>query len=488
MLKEGVVYLVGAGPGDQRLITVKGLSALKKADVILYDRLVNPLLLQEAKPDAELIYCGKLPDRHILRQEAINDLLVEKAKLGKVVVRLKGGDPSVFGRVGEEAEALKKENILFEIVPGITAGIATASYAGIPVTHREHGTSFTVVTGHDKSADGKPLINWPALATGIDTIAFYMGIKNLPYICKQLIFNGRSPETKVAVIQWGTTGKQKVVEGTLTSIESEVAKHNISNPAITLVGNIASLRKKLQWFENKLLFGKKIIFPDSDASQREELLNNGAEVLEYPKLVVQSETENQTYLEKLKNLKNYNEVFFSSKESVPLFFDSLLDYGIDIRSLTAQLLAKDSETIAALKNKGLFAEQATVTSLGNSSLIVGSLEEFNNDQNKHDYLITHDFQTSHPATIAFQRAVEEGGFNTIIFSSPKSVKVFIENVKKDGYDPYELIRNCQVICFGENTLLEAKKNKVVVDLYTDRTGRNAFVDLEQLLMQHEKVI
>ncbi|OIJ15718.1 uroporphyrinogen-III C-methyltransferase [Anaerobacillus arseniciselenatis] len=485
MLKEGVVYLVGAGPGDQRLITVKGLSALKKAEVILYDRLVNPLLLQEAKPDAELIYCGKLPDRHILRQEAINDLLVEKAKLGKVVVRLKGGDPSVFGRVGEEAEALKKENIRYEIVPGITSGIATASYAGIPVTHREYGTSFTVVTGHDKSADGKPLINWPALATGIDTIAFYMGIKNLPYICEQLISNGRSPEAKVAVIQWGTTGKQKVVEGSLTSIESEVAKHNISNPAITLVGNIASLRKKLQWFENKLLFGKKIIFPDSDASQREELLNNGAEVLEYPKLVVQSETENQTYLEKLKNLKNYNEVFFSSKESVPLFFDSLLNNGIDIRSLTAQLLAKDSETVEALKNKGLFAEQATVTSLCNSSLIVGSLEEFNNDKNKHDYLITHDFQTSHPATIAFQRAVEEGGFNTIIFSSPKSVKVFIENVKKDGYDPYELIRNCQVICFGENTLLEAKKNKVVVDLYTDR---NAFEDFEQLLMQHEKVI
>ncbi len=485
MSKKGMVYLVGAGPGDQRLITVKGLEALKQAEVVLYDRLVNPILLQETSDHAELIYCGKLPDRHILRQEAINELLVEKAKLGKVVVRLKGGDPGVFGRVGEEAEALKKEDISYEIVPGITSGIAAASYAGIPVTHREYGTSFTVVTGHDKSVDGKPLINWQALANGIDTIAFYMGIKNLPYICEQLTSNGRSPETKVAVIQWGTTGKQKVVEGSLRSIESEVAKQQISNPAITLVGNIVSLREQLQWFEDKLLFGKKILFPESKASQRETLLNHGAEVLEYPKLVVQPELGKQAYVEKLKTLRNYDEIFFCSKESVQLFFDSLISNGIDIRFLTAKLFGKNVEVIEALKNKGLFTEQTSVTSLSSRSLMVGSQEEINNDKNSCHYLITHDFKTSPSASVAFHRVIEEGGFNTVIFSSPRSVKNFIINAKLDGHDPYEIIRNCHVICSGEDTLLEAKQSKIAVDIYSvDLNLEN----IEQLWMREEKVI
>lgn len=245
---EGLVYLVGAGPGDPKLITVYGMECIQKADVILYDRLVNEKLLSYAKPEAELIFVGKLPGKHEVIQDRINELLVEHAKLGKIVTRLKGGDPCVFGRVGEEAEILAENGLRFEIVPGITSGIAAPAYAGIPVTHRDFASSFAIVTGHgraEKNADG---INWGALATGIDTIAFYMGVGNLHYICEQLIAHGKNKETPAALIQWGTTEKQRTVTGTLETIESVAAKANITHPAIVLVGDVISMREKIKWF------------------------------------------------------------------------------------------------------------------------------------------------------------------------------------------------------------------------------------------------
>ncbi|WP_147533645.1 uroporphyrinogen-III C-methyltransferase [Bacillus marasmi] len=245
---EGLVYLVGAGPGDPKLITVYGMECIQKADVVLYDRLVNEKLLSYAKPEAELIFVGKLPGKHEVIQDRINELLVEHAKLGKIVTRLKGGDPCVFGRGGEEAEILAEQGLRFEIVPGITSGIAAPAYAGIPVTHRDFASSFAIVTGHgraEKNADG---INWGALATGIDTIAFYMGVGNLHYICEQLIAHGKSKETPAALIQWGTTEKQRTVTGTLETIEAVATQANITHPAIVLVGDVISMREKIQWF------------------------------------------------------------------------------------------------------------------------------------------------------------------------------------------------------------------------------------------------
>lgn len=281
----GIVYLVGAGPGDKKLITVKGLECVKKADVILYDRLVNPLLLLEAKHDAEFIYCGKLPKRHILRQEQINHLLVENASKGKVVVRLKGGDPGVFGRVGEEAESLRNAKIPYEIVPGITSGIAAPLYAGIPVTHREYGGSFAIVTGHDQSKAGKPQIEWNALVNGIDTVAFYMGINNLSYICDNLIAHGKDANTGVAVIQWGTMDNQKVVVGSLETISTLVKDEGISNPAITLVGDIVLMRDKIKWFErDTTLKGKTVIMTSDDRKLKRRLVQAGAEVTVLPLL------------------------------------------------------------------------------------------------------------------------------------------------------------------------------------------------------------
>jgi uroporphyrin-III C-methyltransferase len=248
-MTKGKVYLVGAGPGDPKLITVYGKECIEKADVILYDRLVNKQLLEYAHKNTELIFCGKQPGKHELIQEQIHELLISKAIEGKIVTRLKGGDPCVFGRVGEEAEILAEKGIPYEIVPGITSGIAAPAYAGIPVTHRDYASTFAMVTGHRRAEKDREDINWSALAEGIDTIAFYMGIKNLHTICEQLIEHGKNPDTPVAIIQWGTLDNQKVVTGSLATIEEKASIEQITHPAIILVGEVVQLREKINWFK-----------------------------------------------------------------------------------------------------------------------------------------------------------------------------------------------------------------------------------------------
>jgi uroporphyrin-III C-methyltransferase len=244
----GKVYLVGAGPGDPELITLKGVRCIQEADVILYDRLISKELLNYAKAGADLIYCGKLPNYHTLKQETINRFLVKHARQGKVVTRLKGGDPFVYGRGGEEAEALVKHGLEFEIVPGITSGIAAPAYAGIPVTHRDYGSTFAFVTGHRRSGQDDDL-RWASLARGIDTLAIYMGVGNLPYIQEQLIKHGRSSDTPAALVHWGTTEQQRTVTGTLADIVCIAAEHEIENPSMIIVGEVVRLHDKLNWFE-----------------------------------------------------------------------------------------------------------------------------------------------------------------------------------------------------------------------------------------------
>ncbi|MFC4323133.1 uroporphyrinogen-III C-methyltransferase [Litchfieldia salsa] len=255
----GRVYLVGAGPGDPELITLKGLRCIKEADVILYDRLVNEELLTHAKEGAELVFCGKSPECHTLQQEAINQLLVEHAKNGKVVTRLKGGDPFVFGRGAEEAEELFNHGIKFEIVPGITSGIAAAAYAGIPVTHRDLSSSFAFVAGHRKNFE-EDNIRWEGLAKGVDTFAIYMGVKNLPFIQKKFVEFGKSADTPVAVINWGTTTVQKTVVGTLANIGDVVKTEGIENPCMIIVGEVVKMREKIKWFEElQPVFSSEVI-------------------------------------------------------------------------------------------------------------------------------------------------------------------------------------------------------------------------------------
>ncbi|MBL3643863.1 uroporphyrinogen-III C-methyltransferase [Bacillus sp. RHFB] len=249
-MEIGKVYIVGAGPGDPDLITVKAIKFIAEADVILYDRLVNRELLSYGKPGAEYIYCGKAPGKHCVPQEGIHQLLISKSMERKTIVRLKGGDPFIFGRGGEEAEVLAKHGIQFEIVPGITSGIAAPAYAGIPLTHREWGSSFAIVTGH--CVTGKPdNINWHHLTHGVDTIVIYMGMKNLPYICKQLRSCGMKPETPIAVIEQGTTGFQRTITGTIDSIGAIVTREQVANPAMIVIGEVVNLSERLSWFSEK---------------------------------------------------------------------------------------------------------------------------------------------------------------------------------------------------------------------------------------------
>jgi len=249
-MKKGKVYLVGAGPGDPGLMTVKGLDCLRRADVVIYDRLVEESILNEAQPDAEKIYVGKADRLHILEQDAINQLLLEKVREGKVVVRLKGGDPFVLGRGGEEARILKKHAIPFEVVPGVTSASAVPAYAGIPVTHRGVASSFAVITGHKASDTGEPRISWDKLATGADTLIILMGMRNLTKIIDQLIKHGRSPSTPIAVITQGTTSRQKCLVGTLEDIVAKVKLGDLKPPSVIIVGEVVRLRDHLLWFEN----------------------------------------------------------------------------------------------------------------------------------------------------------------------------------------------------------------------------------------------
>lgn len=246
----GKVYLVGAGPGDADLITVKGLRCIEEADVILYDRLINQELLDYAKEGVQLIYCGKLPNYHSMKQETINHFLVKLAKEGNVVTRLKGGDPFIFGRGGEEAAALREHSVQFEIIPGVTSGIAAPAYAGIPVTHRELSSSFAIVTGHTQ-AGNEESIKWASLAHGIDTLAIYMGVSNLPYITEQLLKYGKHEDTPVALIHWGTTKNQETVTGTLSTIVDIVTTRKIKNPSMIVVGEVVKLRDEIHWFEQQ---------------------------------------------------------------------------------------------------------------------------------------------------------------------------------------------------------------------------------------------
>jgi len=248
-VKPGKVYLVGAGPGDPGLITIKGLSCLRQADVVVYDRLVDESILHEARSDAEKIYVGKASDHHTLEQGTINQLLIQKAHEGKVVVRLKGGDPFVLGRGGEEAKALSDNGIPFEVVPGVSSAVAVPAYAGIPVTHRGVASSFTVMTGHKALREDSPNIKWDKLSQGSDTLLILMGLTNLAHIVEQLIKNNKPLSTPVAVITYGTTSRQKCVTGTLQNILSRVESENLQPPVVVVVGEVVRLREYLRWFD-----------------------------------------------------------------------------------------------------------------------------------------------------------------------------------------------------------------------------------------------
>jgi uroporphyrinogen III methyltransferase/synthase len=333
-MTRGKVYLVGAGPGDVGLITVKGLECLRRADVIVYDRLIDDGLLSCARPDAEMIYVGKSSTTHTREQQEINRILVDKASEDKVVVRLKGGDPFVLGRGGEEAEALSAENIPFEVVPGISSAVAVPAYAGIPVTHRGLASSFAVVTGHEDPSKDNSSVDWGKLAAGADTLVCLMGMGHLELILEALLDSGKSPDTPIALIREGTTPGQRTVAGTLNTIVKQAQEADLQPPVVMVIGEVVGLKENLEWFESRPLFGKRVLVTRAraQASALSRLLaEGGAQPIELAAIEIVEIADPSELDEAVQNLPAYGWVLFTSVNGVEAFWKRLRALGRDAR-------------------------------------------------------------------------------------------------------------------------------------------------------------
>ncbi len=353
---NGKVWLVGAGPGDPGLITVKGAKCLAQAQVVVFDFLAGESLLKEVSPSAEVIYVGKKGGDHTLPQEEINRLIIKKAREGKTVVRLKGGDPFIFGRGGEEAEELARAGIPFEIVPGVTSAIAVPAYAGIPLTHRAHTSAVTFATGHEDPLKDGSRLNYQVLAQGGGTLVFLMGIKNLTTITRNLLDHGKPPETPAAVIRWGTTPEQETLVGTLRTIGPLVREKGLKPPGILVVGEVVRLRESLNWYESRPLFGRTILVTRTreQASIFAQYLEDlGARVIQFPTIEVVPPRDWGPLDKALARLKSFDWVLFTSQNGVRFFFERLTAGGKDVRALaSARLGCIGEKTAWALKEKG----------------------------------------------------------------------------------------------------------------------------------------
>ncbi|HET7625035.1 MAG TPA: uroporphyrinogen-III C-methyltransferase [Verrucomicrobiae bacterium] len=352
MKSKGTVYLVGAGPGDAGLLTLRGKELLRRADVVIYDMLVNPELLKHAAPSAELISRGSRGTEKAMSQDDLNALMIARANEGKCVVRLKGGDPYIFGRGGEEVEELVAAKIPFEVVPGVSSVFAAPNYAGIPITHRDHCSTFTVLTGHEDPAKGDSNLDFEQIARVPGTKIILMGLKRLGELTETLIARGLPSETPVAIVRSGTTGRQQSIEGTLSNIAKIAAEKNISPPAITVIGEVVKLRSKLNWFERRPLFGRRIVVTRTRAQASElsrQLRDLGATVLEIPtiKLEMPGNERKQDIVDALLELNSYSWLVFTSPNGVTAFFDLFFKRFHDLRDIGGARIAAIGPATAA---------------------------------------------------------------------------------------------------------------------------------------------
>ncbi|AWB45736.1 uroporphyrinogen-III C-methyltransferase [Paenibacillus sp. CAA11] len=501
----GKVYLVGAGPGDARLITVKGLDCLRLADAVVYDRLANPRLLKEAKQGAEKIYVGKLPDRHTMKQEDINQLLVDLALQGKTVVRLKGGDPTIFGRVGEEAELLRQHGIPYEIVPGITAAISVPAYAGIPVTHRDIASSLSIITGHEHQDKLDVSIKWDKVTQATGTLIFMMGVAKIGYISCQLIEHGRSPQTPVALIRWGTRAEQETLVGTLEDIEAKVKAANFQSPAVIVVGEAVEQRDKLKWAEVMPLFGKRILVTRaraqaSDMVRRIEDL--GGEPYEFP--VIETRTPADAGVlsdtsEALSQLEAYDWVFFTSVNAVDYFFVQLEKLGKDIRGLyKARVAAVGPATSKALAQRGIIAESLPerYQAEGVFEAFAGELKPEQKVLLPHGNLarswlrekltelgvsVTEALLYETVATgeddVELLKLLEEGGIHAITFTSSSTVHYLLDILRRMGLsDPVEALSQIEIACIGPVTAKTAEEAGLQVTMLAKEATIDSLID------------
>ena len=359
-MRMGKVFLVGAGPGDPALLTVRGQELLRRANLVVYDHLVSPGILAHCAPGTSLRYVGKEPSRHLASQQAINRILVRAAKAGKTVVRLKGGDPFLFGRGGEEAEALAKAKVPYEVVPGVTSAIAVPAYAGIPLTYRNLSSSVAIVTGHEDPTKSTSAVRWAQLATACDTLVCLMGVSTLSLIAAQLIRHGRRPSTPCAVIEWGTTPRQRTAVGTLRTIVQRARADAIRPPAVLVVGDVVSLRGRLAWVERKSLFGKRVLVTraaEKAASFSGELEALGAEVVQLPAIELAPVRSNGLLRDAIREIPHTDWVFFTSPEGIGWLSRMLRPHRKDVRWLSGcHIGAIGPKTAIAIEEAGLHVD------------------------------------------------------------------------------------------------------------------------------------
>ena len=364
------VYLIGAGPGDPGLLTCKGKKVLSEADVVVYDYLASDELLALARPDAERIYVGKIAGNHAMKQGDINALLVRKAKEGKVVARLKGGDPYIFGRGGEEAEELVDAGVPFEEIPGISSSIAGPAYAGIPLTHRAYSSSVTIITGHEDPNKPGSVHNWNALARSASTLVFLMGMKNLPDIASKLMEAGMSGDTPAALVYWGTTDRQRSLASTLADLPAAAVREGFTNPSIIVVGEVVKLKDKLDWFENRPLFGRTVVVTRAreQASDSAALFaRRGARVIQFPTIKISPMPDYSELDDALSHLSRYQWVVFTSVNGVRFFRERLAALRLDARALGGvKVAAIGPATAAAVEGLGIVPDLVPATYVAES--------------------------------------------------------------------------------------------------------------------------
>jgi uroporphyrinogen III methyltransferase/synthase len=495
-MKSGRVYLVGGGPGEPGLITQKGQDCLAQAEVIIYDRLLDEQLLTLAPPQAERIYVGKMAKAHTRSQSEINELLVAKAREGKTVVRLKGGDPFVFGRGGEEAQTLADNGIPFQIIPGVTTAVAVPAYAGIPVTHRGLASSFAVITGHEDPSKGRSSINWAKLATAVDTLVFLMGMKNLPDIVARLIEHGRPPDTPVAVIKDGTRPEQETVVGHLRDIVTKAAEHNLTPPAVIVVGEVVRLREQLRWFDNLPLFGKRILVtrPRHQADTLSRLLmERGTQPIELPAIGIRSIDDSTQLDNAIGNLATYHWVVFTSTNGVEAFFKRLEALKLDSRALHGrQIGAIGPATAQALMARGVmpdytpenYSSEGIIAGLKSHSVsgkrfllpradIAGEeLTRGLNELGAEVHEITAYRTVPEPEAIAQARQMLLAKeIQVTTFTSPSAV---VNLVAVFGGDP-AAINSSKVACIGPKTAESAIRAGLKVDIVAQEYTMNGLV-------------
>ena len=484
------MYLIGAGPGDPDLITVKGRECLQRADVIVYDYLVSKSLLSLGGKDAEIIYVGKKSGRHTMSQKEINNLLIRKAKKGLSVARLKGGDPFIFGRGGEEAMALSKAGIPFEIVPGITSAIAVPAYAGIPLTHRDHSSTVCFITGHEDPAKEESSINWDVLTKSSGTLVFLMGIGNLDKITGALIDSGRPSDSPVVVIGNGTMPNQRTITGTLASIRQKVKEANLTPPGVIVVGEVVNLRGHLNWFESRPLFGKRILVTrpeDQAAGFMMALSGLGAQCLLFPTIRIVPPPSWKELDKAIEHLSTYDWILFTSVNGVRYFFERLHSAKKDARHLNGTMVgAIGPKTKAALMDRGISPELIPGTYCAEE--VVEALKEYPlygkrvllpRPITARDYIPkklkeldaivdeVEAYQTVQPEYSQNQlgRLLENGTVDMITFTSPSTVTNFVALF--EGKSIYEEISKGVVACIGPVTAQKATETGLKVSIVPD---------------------